>query len=432
VFHSGVAAMAFFPSALLTKCGKTTPLLLGALVSWSVPARAEYHIEAGDTLEIAVAGMPDWRQRIQVQLDGAISYPLVGTLVVSGLTPTEVRTKIRGILPTKVFRQSTPDGGEHVVLLDGDQVTVNVVEYRPVYVNGDVSRPGVQAYRPLMTVRQAVALSGGYEIMRFRMNNPFLESSDFRSDYESLWTDFAKEQVHIWRIRTELGEGNNLDQKLSDDIPLPVSTISQLKRLEAEQLKSRQDDYLREKEFLRRGIKQAEEHIGVLSDSMKTEEEGVQADMQDLRRVTDLLGKGSVPIMRVTDARRALLWSSTQKLQTTAQWMSQKKQRDDVSRQLERFDNQRRMDLLRELEDSSVRLSQISARLQGVGEKLQYTALVRSQLVRGSGGKPQIAIIRKGENGRERILADEDFELQPGDVVEVALRAEQGVILPPQ
>jgi polysaccharide export outer membrane protein len=202
--------------------------------------------------------------------------------------------------------------------------------------------------------------------------------------------------------------------------------------LEAEQLKSRQEDYLREKEFFRRVIKQAEEHIGVLSESLKNEEAGVQADMQDLHRVTDLFGKGAVAITRITDARRALLWSSTLKLQTTAQWMSQKKQREEVSRQLERLHDQRRMDLLRELQDAGVRLSQISARLQGVGEKLQYTALVRSQLVRGSGGKPQITIIREGESGRERLVAEEDFELEPGDVVEGALRAEQGVVLPPQ
>src|SRR5258707_851634 len=120
---------------------------------------------------------------------------------------------------------------------------------------------------------------------RPRMNNPFLESADFRSDYESLWTDFAKEQVHIWRIRTELGEGDHLDQKVLQDVPLPASTISQITRLEAEQLKGRQEDYLREKEFLRRVIKQAEEHIGVLSESLKKEEEGVQADMQDFQRV---------------------------------------------------------------------------------------------------------------------------------------------------
>lgn len=415
--------------ALLTK---GSAALFCALLSWSVPAGAEYRIEAGDILEIAVAGMPDWRQRVEVQLDGSISYPLLGTLVVAGLSPSEVRIKIQGILPTKVFRQSTPDGRERVVVLDADQITANVVEYRPIYVNGDVSKPGVQTYRPLMTVRQAVALCGGYEIMRFRMNNPFLESADLRSEYESLWADFAKEQVHIWRIRTELGEGDNLDQKTLQDVPLPASAISQIKRVEAEQLKGRQEDYQREKAFLRRVIKQAEEHIGVLGESMKAEEEAVQADMQDLRRANDLFGKGAVAITRITDARRSVLWSSTLKLQTTAQWMSQKKQREEVSRQLERLDDHRRTDLLRELQDASVRLSQISARLQGVAEKLQYTALVRSQLVRGSGGKPQIAIIRKGESGRERIAAEEDVELQPGDVIEVALRVEQGVVLPPQ
>lgn len=419
-------------SALRPRSGTKSALLFCALLSWSIPAEAEYRIDAGDTLEIAVAGMPDWRQRVEVQLDGSISYPLLGTLAVAGLSPSEVRTKVQSILATKVFRQRAPDGREHVVVLDADQITANVVEYRPIYVNGDVSKPGAQPYRPLMTVRQAVALCGGYEIMRFRMNNPFLESADFRSDYVSLWTDFAKEQMRIWRIRTELGEGDNLDQKVLKDVPLPASTISQITRLEAEQLKRRQEDHLREKEFLRRAIKQAEEHIGVLSESLKNEEQGIQADMQDFQRVTELFGKGNVPITRITDARRALLWSSTLKLQTTAQWMTQKKQRDEVSRQLERLDDQRRMDLLRELQDAGVRLSQISARLQGVGEKLQYAGLVRSQLVRGSGSKPQIAVIRKGENGRERIVAGEDFDLQPGDVVEVALRAEQGVVLPPQ
>ena len=46
----------------------------------------------------------------------------------------------------------------------GERVVVaTVVEYRPIYVNGDVSKPGEHPFRPQMTVRQAVALSGGYD-----------------------------------------------------------------------------------------------------------------------------------------------------------------------------------------------------------------------------------------------------------------------------
>jgi polysaccharide export outer membrane protein len=202
--------------------------------------------------------------------------------------------------------------------------------------------------------------------------------------------------------------------------------------LEAEQLKSRQDDYEREKAFFRHAMKQTEEQIAVLSEQLQKEDQGVQADTQDLQRITDLLGKGSVTIPRVTDARRALLLSSTRKLQTTAQLMHEQRQREDFSRQLERLDDQRRVNLLRELQDAGVRLNQLRAKLQGVGEKLQYTALVRSQLVRGSGGKPEITVVRKSEKGRQRFIAEEDFELQPGDVVEVALRTEQVAVVPAQ
>jgi polysaccharide export outer membrane protein len=283
-----------------------------------------------------------------------------------------------------------------------------------------------------MTVHQAVALSGGYEIMRFRMNNPFLDSADFRSDYESLWLDFAKEQAHIWRVRAELGEEDNLDPKLVlQEVPVPVETISQIARLETEQLKAQQDDYLREKEFLRRGIKQADEQTGVLSEQLQKEDAGLQADSQDLQRVTELFGKGQMTMPRITDARRAVLLSSTRKLQTISQLMIVKKQRDEFSRQLEKLDDLRRINLHQELQDAGVRLNQVRARLQGVGEKLQYSALVRSQLVRGTGGKPQITIARKGKKNWERFAAEEESELQPGDVVEVALRPEQGVIVPP-
>jgi polysaccharide export outer membrane protein len=233
-------------------------------------------------------------------------------------------------------------------------------------------------------------------------------------------------------LRAELGEENSLDQKVLREVPIPTSTILQIARVEAEHLKSRQDDYLREKEFLKRGIRQAEEQTGVLSEQLQKEEAGLQADTQDLQRVTELFGKGAVPMPRITDSRRALLLSATRKLQTISQMMAAKRQRDDFSRQLERLDDQRRINLLQELQDAGVKLNQIRARLQAVGEKLQYSSLVRSQLVRGAGGKPQITIIRKGEGGRERFVAEEDSELRPGDVVEVALRHEQGAAGPVQ
>lgn len=402
------------------------------LFCFTTSGAAEYRVDVGDVLEVAVAGIPDLRQRVTVQLDGSISYPLLGTFAVSGLPLSEVRAKIREILPTKVFRQRTPEGRDNVVVIEPGQVTVNVVEYRPIYVNGDVSRPGEQTYRPFMTVRQAIALAGGYEIMRFRMTDPFLDSADFHSQYQSLWTDFAKEQAHIWRVKAELGEQDDPDQKSLREVPLPSSTSSQITRLEADELKTHQSDYSREKTFLQSSIKQADEQIGVLSVRLEKETAGVKDDNDELQRILQAYSKGAVAIPRITDARRALLLSATRQLQTMSEVMRAKRQRDEFSRQLERLDDQRRANLLQELQDAGVKLNQIKAQLQAVGEKIEYTALVRSQLVRGAGGKPEITVVRKGEKGREQFVADADSELQPGDVVEVALQSEQGVSIPVQ
>ena len=355
-------------------------------------------------------------------MDGNISLPLVGMLPVAGLPVPQIRAKIGAALANKVFRQRTSDGREAVIVIDADEVTTTVAEYRPIYVNGDVSKPGEYPYRPATTARQLIAVAGGFDIMRIRMNNPYLESADLRAEYGSLWTDFAKEQAHLWRIKTELGEATQISPSAVTDVPIARSAISEIINAETEYLKTKQNDYQQEKTFLQRGVRQGDDEVRVLSEQQKKEEEGFQSDLEELQKATDLFAKGNVTSPRVTDARRAVLLSSTRKLQTSAQLLQVKKQQDELARRLTKLDDQRRLDLLRELQDTSVKLNQIREKLQSVGEKIQYTAMVRSQLVRGAGSKPDIAIIRKGEKGPERIIASEDSELQPGDTVEVTLR----------
>ncbi|WP_108513923.1 polysaccharide biosynthesis/export family protein [Bradyrhizobium algeriense] len=409
----------------LGRCIKWGLVAFGLTISVT-QAKAEYRISIGDVLEVAVAGVPELRHRAPVQMDGNISLPLVGMLPVAGLPLPQIRAQIGAALASKVFRQRTSDGREAVIVIDAGEVTTIVAEYRPVYINGDVSKPGEYPYRPATTVRQLVAVAGGYDIMRIRMNNPYLESADLRSEYASLWTELAKEQARMWRIKNELGEATQLNPGIPTDVPIARSAISEIVNAETEYLKTKQSDFQQEKAFLQGGVRQGEAQVRVLSEQQKKEEEGFQSDLEELQKASDLFAKGSVIGPRVTDARRAVLLSSTRKLQTAALLMQVKRQQDELSRKLVKLDDQRRLDLLRELQDTSLKLNQIREKLQSVGEKLQYTAMVRSQLARGAGSKPDIAIIRKGEKGPERIIASEDTELQPGDAVEVTLRYQDG------
>ena len=396
-------------------------LAMGALRA-AVAAGAEYRLNVGDVVEISVATVPELQRRLRINLDGSITFPLLGTVAVAGLTPSQAQVKIQAGLAAKIFQRRMGDGRDSNVAIGPDEVTATLVEYRPIYVNGDVSKPGEFPYRPLMTVRQAVALSGGYDTMRFRTSNPILDWADLKSDYETFWTEFAKEQAHVWRLKSELGDKIDSAQNALPDLPLPRSTISEIVRVETERLNILKVDHERQKAFLQGAIKQGYEQIAVLSDQQQKEEQGVQADVEELKKSVELLGKGMLPSLRVTDNRRAVLLSSTRKLQTAAELMQLKRQQGDFERQLERLDDQRRIGLLGELQEAEVKLSEIRAKLQGIGDKLQYTALLKSRLMRGNGYKLEVAITRGNETGVQRVVANEDSELQPGDVVDVSLQ----------
>ena len=401
------------------RMGVGSVLVAIVLLCSPAPAKAEYRLSAGDVLQISVARLPELNQRVPVQIDGTISFPLLGKVSVAGLSPAEVQARVQALLAVKAFRQRTADGHDVSVTIEADEVTATIAEYRPIYVNGDVSKPGELAYRPRLTVRQAIALAGGYDAFRLRIGNPIVEAADLQGEYESLWAEYAKEQARVWRLKQELGQPTTIDQKALLEVPLPRSTAQQIVDVATESLKSSQADAQAETTFLQRGIAQADAEIQVLSEQQKTEDEGAKADADDFARMQDLYSRGTVPILRVSDARRAMLLSSTRKLQTTAQLMATTRQRDDLSRRIEQLDGKRRTELLQELQDATVALAKVRSKLQSTGEKLHY--IVAAKLANGPGAKPTITIVRNGAKGTEKLNSDEDSELQPGDVVEIAL-----------
>jgi polysaccharide export outer membrane protein len=395
--------------------------ILALLANHSVPGATEYILRPGDVLAISGVGLPELEYHGRINLDGVASFPLLGQVQAAGMPLSEFQAKVRQLLPSKVLRRRTQDGREYTVTINSDEITLSIAEYRPVYVDGDVAKPGDQPFRPGITVRKAIAAAGGYDVMRFRGHDPFLESADLRAEYYSLWTQFAKEQAHVSRIRTELSNGTKLDRTEPVDTPVPRSVVSEIEDLEARLLDSHNADYQKEIDYLRRAIQQEESRIEVLRQTEQKEQQGAKADANDLEQMEQNYKKGVIPITRVSETRRLALLSATQALQTTAALALVERGREELRRSLEKVDDHRRIDLLKELNEAEVGLQTIRSRLQAVGDKLIYTGLLRSQLVRGT-GRPKITIFRNDDASGQTFSASEDTELAPGDVVEVALR----------
>jgi polysaccharide export outer membrane protein len=395
--------------------------LLGALV----PCRAEYQLSPGDIVEITVAGVPDLKQRVPIQLDGTITLPIVGTVAAAGSTSADVRARVEMALAAKVLRQRTSDGRDHVVLIQPGDVAVAVAEYRPVYVNGDVLQPGQHPYRPQMTVRHAIVLSGGVSTVRGRAANIGVEVVEVEREYRTTALALAREQVHAWRLAAELEGSESIKEQRLVETPIPAATLSEYLRTETSYLNIRLREYKNEKAHLQSAARMASEQIETLTTQEKKEAQGLQTDIDELDRVNKLFGSGSLVSGRVTDARRAVLLSSTRHLQTISTLSQTKQQRDEFLFRLERLDTQRRLEVLRDIKESQLRAGEMRTRLEAAAQKLQVYGRMASVDAANSGTRPTITIIRRSGEGWDRLPASEDAALLPGDAIEVAARVGQ-------
>ncbi|MBH0052305.1 MULTISPECIES: polysaccharide biosynthesis/export family protein [unclassified Pseudoalteromonas] len=106
-----------------------------------------YILGAGDKVEIKVFGQPDLEVTALLGNSGEINYPFLGKVTLAGLNTSEVeQVIIQGLQPD---------------FLINPNVYVQVIEYRPFYIHGEVKNPGAYPYQPAMTVNQAIALAGG-------------------------------------------------------------------------------------------------------------------------------------------------------------------------------------------------------------------------------------------------------------------------------
>ncbi|MER8554178.1 polysaccharide export protein [Mesorhizobium sp. M1217] len=399
-------------------------VVLGMLAAMDTAAAAEaqvaYRLSAGDTVEIGIASIPERTQRAVVQMDGTIALPEVGMVSVGGLSPAELQTRMQTILPTKIFHHRLPDGREQMIVIKPTDVTAVVAEYRPIYVTGDVLTPGQQAYRPLMTVRQAIAVSGGFSLLRSRANQVGPDPVDLRRDYESLWGEYTRDYYHSARIRAELQGKSSFDMQPPQGSPLPAVFASAIAQAEAEGLKLSLDNFQQEQSFLDKSGKDAAAQTETLLKREQAEADGVKADEDELARVRKAFESGNLTNNRLADVRRALVLSSSRALETSVELMRARRQQADFARQHERNDNQRRIGLLTELKDTNVRLADINARRRAASQKLQPTGAAALPLpVAGETIQAEVTIVRRvGEEWRKQ-PAQEDTEVMPGDTIEV-------------
>ncbi|MDY0884253.1 polysaccharide biosynthesis/export family protein [Dongia soli] len=125
----------------LAGCTSAPPIQTGATNG--------YHLGAGDRVQIEVYNDREMSGQFEVDAGGQVSIPLIGGVQLGGLTLREAEQAIADKLKSEK-------------IVNDPNVSVNISQYRPIYVTGEVQRSGQFPFASGMTVLTGVALANGY------------------------------------------------------------------------------------------------------------------------------------------------------------------------------------------------------------------------------------------------------------------------------
>jgi polysaccharide biosynthesis/export protein len=112
-------------------------------------SQGAYRLGPGDIVRLITFGEDSLTGEFRISDTGMISLPLVGSVPAEGLSPDALAARVGKVLvQANILRQPS--------------VSAEIVAYRPIFVLGEVSKPGKYPYEPGMTVVTAAAVAGGF------------------------------------------------------------------------------------------------------------------------------------------------------------------------------------------------------------------------------------------------------------------------------
>ena len=108
-----------------------------------------YALGPSDQIRVITYNEPQLTNTFTVGDNGSIAFPLIGTVQVAGMTADDTASTLSKSLVDKK-------------LLRDPSVSVQIIQYRPIFVLGEVNHPGQYPYQPGMTMLSGVALAGGF------------------------------------------------------------------------------------------------------------------------------------------------------------------------------------------------------------------------------------------------------------------------------
>lgn len=372
--------------------------------------RIRVRIVAWDSIQLSFMRFAEIDGDYTVGQDGTVLLPLIGQVQAAGQTPSE----LAGVMSAVVFRR---------IGLDNEpSISVEVIEYRPIYVIGDVARPGGYPYGPGMTAIQALAISGGVYRLESRDGNELQQVIRMSGAMRENGLDLLREQMSAARLRAEAAQAEDFPMPEQFSTRADESFITSLYEQEQTLFSSRRETLANARASFSSTRALLETQIKALETKITGLTQQVEVVREAVGNTAELVEKGLARSPNLVLQQRSLLDLESQLLDTETAIFRAQQNIAEIDRDEADLIAARRLQVLNELQQSEANIDRLTVRENVNRQLLQQTdagTLLAESTATDTTSQIRFRIMRDEGEGQRYITADASTPLLPSDVLEV-------------
>ncbi len=401
--------------------------LVALLVPLSAPVAA-YDLRPGDRVTLTYLGLPAATATATINTDGSARFPLIGSIEAAGLTIEAFQQVAERASIGRRFSTRGDDGLYITIELEGYQIFADVANYAPIYIIGDVLRPGEISYRPGMSVRGALAKAGGASIIPNAIDPVRKIFSEEVTNQRLLAHEYAQAAANLWRVDALLAFDSNFPQPDLTGVIATGTAFEATMKLQRLQFFAELDAYNVRRASLITNIESIDEISEIVSRQIEENEQLVEADRENLQQIKELSNRGLTANERVQNAQRSFALSANQLVALLRTQSETQVEEAELRARLTEIEKSFTEELVNQRNKLQAELDRIEIRLRGSWEILGANDFADLDLNSPPTTQLQLTGVRveDGKTIERTFILDEP--VLPGDVIEVGM---QGARLEP-
>ncbi|MBZ9699207.1 polysaccharide biosynthesis/export family protein [Mesorhizobium sp. CO1-1-9] len=397
---------------------------LAAAAACPLPASgAEYLLGPQDKVRLKVY---EWRasrdvifewtalnDSFTVGADGTLFLPFVGQMRAEGSAPGDLAHAIGDRLMQHMGLGRQPD------------VAVEIAQYRPFYIIGNVKQSGEFPYRPGLTVLQAVGVAGGLPIREDDVSRLGREFITGQGDVGLLALNNVSLLARKARLLSELAGSEDIafpselrDRASNATVALAMDQERKIFVIRKDALATQLRSLRELKDFL-------QQELASLEQQLTFHDKQIELIQKELAGVSNLVQKGLAVAPRELSLEGTVAQMQSDRLAAETSMLRVRQEMSKTDIEILNLSNQHSSEVAEGLRETQQQLNEVTSKSDTAVQLLRETQVAVPALLalrqNAARAKPIFTIVRPKDSGTEEFAAQETTLVEPGDTVKVEI-----------